>query len=105
MPKKMDEVFGLKEVTEQRVPLFKALVAEALGLLLLVFFGCGTANACAAGLPPGWDKGPKEESIGLPASFITTVSLAFGLTIACTAQVRENQQTKSYIMLGHTETF
>lgn len=104
MPKKMDEVFGLKEVTEQRVPLFKALVAEALGLLLLVFFGCGTANACAAGLPPGWDK-IDGKAIGLPASFITTVSLAFGLTIACTAQVRENQQTKSYFMLGHTETF
>lgn len=49
MPKKMDEVFGLKEVKEQRVPLFKALVAEFLGLLLLVFFGCGCANGVAAG--------------------------------------------------------
>jgi aquaporin related protein len=77
MPKKMDEVFGLQEVREQRMPLFKALVAEFLGLVLLVFFGCGTANACARGLSPGKP---------LPADFITCVSLAFGLTIAGTAQ-------------------
>ncbi|CAL8131561.1 unnamed protein product [Orchesella dallaii] len=85
MPKKMDEVFGLKEVTEQRVPLFKALVAEFLGLLLLVFFGCGTANGAAAGLAPGW--GNKDgKQVGLPPDFITCVSLAFGLTIAGAAQ-------------------
>jgi len=73
----MDEVFGLQEVREQRMPLFKALVAEFLGLVLLVFFGCGTANACARGVLPNRP---------LPADFITCVSLAFGLTIACTAQ-------------------
>ncbi|OXA61533.1 aquaporin AQPAn.G [Folsomia candida] len=77
MPKKMDEVFGLQEVREQRMPLFKALVAEFLGLVLLVFFGCGTANACARGLIDGRP---------LPPDFITCVSLAFGLTIAGTAQ-------------------
>jgi len=77
MPKKMDEVFGIQEIREQRMPLFKALVAEFLGLVLLVFFGCGTANACARGLPSGRP---------LPADFITCVSLAFGLTIAGTAQ-------------------
>lgn len=87
MPKKMDEVFGLKEVTEQRVPLFKALVAEWLGLLILVFFGCGTANGVAAGLSPGWDKGEGGRSVGLPAQFVTCVALAFGLAIAGTAQV------------------
>lgn len=87
MPKKMDEVFGLKEVTEQRVPLFKALVAEWLGLLLLVFFGCGTANGAAAGLPQGWDSAGGK-TVGLPAQFITCVALAFGLTIAGTAQVK-----------------
>jgi len=86
MPKKIDEVFGLKEVTEQRVPLFKALVAEFLGLLLLVFFGCGTANGAAAGLKPGWNNGEGGKSVGLPPDFVTCVSLAFGLTIAGTAQ-------------------
>jgi len=80
MPKKIDEVFGLQEVREQRMPLFKALVAEFLGLVLLVFFGCGTANACARELEYSDKNKP------LPAYFITTVSLAFGLTIACTAQ-------------------
>jgi len=82
MPKKMDEVFGLQEVKEQRMPLFKALVAEFLGLLLLVFFGCGAANAAARGLPTDF----KGDERGLPSDFITHVSLAFGLTIAATAQ-------------------
>jgi len=76
----MDEVFGLQEVREQRMPLFKALVAEFLGLVLLVFFGCGSANAAARALTVD----PSER--GLPSSFITHVSLAFGLTIASTAQ-------------------
>lgn len=46
---KMNEVLGLREVQEQKVPIAKALVAEFLGLFLLVFFGCGTANGVAAG--------------------------------------------------------
>lgn len=83
MPKKMDEVFGLREVKEERLPLFKALVAEFLGLVLLVFFGCGSANAAARGLPVGFNG----QQTGLPSAFITHVSLAFGLTIAGTAQV------------------
>jgi len=74
----MDEVFGLQEVKEQRMPLFKALVAEFLGLVLLVFFGCGSAVAAARGL--------HDKSAPLDSAFITHVSLAFGLTIASTAQ-------------------
>jgi len=87
MPKKLDDVFGFQEVKEQRVSLFRALIAEFVGTLLLVFFGCGAANAAATGLPDR-DNTVGKGKVGLPPSFITMVSLTFGLVVASVAQVR-----------------
>jgi len=64
------EMSGLTEIMRDR-NVWKALVAEFLGTLVLVFVGCGSCI--------GWGEGQGPS--------IVQISLAFGITVATMAQV------------------
>jgi len=88
MGKKVDDIFGLSEMKDNKAPLFKALVAEWLGTLLLVFFGCGAAVAgsrTVGAIPLGREG---TSTTVLTSAFITQVALTFGLVVAAVAQVK-----------------
>ena len=63
------EMSGLTEIMKDR-NIWKALLAEFLGTLVLVFVGCGSCT--------NWGDG---------APTIVQISLAFGITVATMAQV------------------
>ncbi|XP_012056030.1 PREDICTED: aquaporin AQPAn.G [Atta cephalotes] len=60
----LKNALGADELTDKKVGLPRALLAEFLGTLLLNFFGCGAALT----------------------GDVTAISLAFGLTVACAIQ-------------------
>jgi aquaporin related protein len=62
------DMSGLTEVMKDRT-VWKALLVEFLGTLILVFVGCGSCT--------GWGDGPPT---------IVQISLAFGITVATVAQ-------------------
>lgn len=64
------EMSGLTEIMKDR-NVWKALLAEFLGTLILVFVGCGTCT--------NWGEGASPS--------IAEIALAFGLTVATMAQV------------------
>jgi len=64
------EMSGLSEIAKDR-KVWKALLAELIGTLILVFVGCGSCLK--------WK--------GTDAPSITQISLAFGITVATVAQV------------------
>lgn len=66
------EMSGLTEIMKDR-GIWKALLAEFLGTLVLVFIGCGSCL--------NWDA-PEG-----PGPSIVQISLAFGITVATMAQV------------------
>jgi MIP family channel proteins len=81
------ELAGIKEISRDR-QIWKALLAEFLGTLILVFVGCGSWFE--------WDKPSelddvgkikKEENARLNEPSVLQVSLAFGLILATMEQV------------------
>jgi len=65
---------GLDEVTKDKVGTAKALIAECLGTLLLVFIGCGSCMS-----------GDTDDDISHQAQYVR-IALCFGVTVATIAQ-------------------
>jgi glycerol uptake facilitator-like aquaporin len=86
MGEKVDDIFGLSEVKESKGSLIRALIAELMGTLLLVFFGCGAAVAGSRTVPDDSKVGSGNMTV-LTSAFITQVALTFGLVVAAVAQV------------------
>lgn len=66
-----ESIIGLSDITENK-SLWKMLIAECLGTLILVYVGCGSCIA-----------------LGDPSTYIQ-IALTFGLTVATLAQVSQN---------------
>lgn len=61
---KIKEVLGVSELTDTKAGLYRALIAEFLGTMLLNFFGCGSVITAS----------------------VVAIALAFGLTVAAAIQ-------------------
>lgn len=67
---KFKETLGINDLTDKKNPIWKALLAEFLGNLLLNFFGCASVV-----------------SLGGTGRGIVLIALAFGFTIFIVVQV------------------
>ena len=76
----VEEALGLKEMVRNR-DLWKALLAEFLGTLLLTLIGCFSTI--------GW--GAEDETDDYAPSMVQ-IALAFGITVATLAQVRKGMK-------------
>ncbi len=68
----LKEMSGFTEIMKDRNNVWKALLAEFLGTLILVFVGCGSCL--------NWDGNDGD------GPSIVQISLAFGITVATMAQ-------------------
>jgi len=96
MVEKANDIFGIDEMKDKKGSLVKALCAELLGTLLLVFFGCGAAVAGSRTIEnkrfTAMETQDREAvEVGkrvLTSAFITQVALTFGLVVASIVQVK-----------------
>lgn len=71
MAGKLRETLGINEITSKKTSIWKTLVAEFVGNLLLNFFGCASCVSV----------------IGVPIPDLVLIALTFGFTIFIVVQV------------------
>ena len=98
-PKKASSIIGLEELTNNKNGLGKALVAEALGVFFINYFGClsclkpdaqhisfTVARNASAGVP---DENFTSSAFSLGTQTVV-IALSFGLVIFVLVQVRDS---------------